>query len=233
MKKKKFRNPLLSANPPPQCTVNPPQTTIKKNHKPTVIGNPANPQTYHHSKKTTNPANPANLANPQTASSWSPPQSPDQQSPSVRKSRVPPRRSTASSRSPPRSDQTKSLSLTDRRIGGLPLEQQISAGIDATAERWDRSDGGIGAPLRSVLRLARVGWARVGRERKRAKERKRVEKRRVAGGDRLGVARVLFKESRQWERKREQRLRMRGVKCRGLEGDARVNLENGLRKNFP
>ena len=58
-------------------------------------------------------------------------------------------------------------------------------------------DGGIGATLRSVLGLARAGWARFGRERKRTeRERKRAEKRRVAGGDRLGVARDSEKESR-------------------------------------
>ncbi len=41
MKKRKFRNPLQSANPPLQSTDNQPQTTI--------IANPANPQTHHHS----------------------------------------------------------------------------------------------------------------------------------------------------------------------------------------
>ena len=52
----------------------------------------------------------------------------------------------------------------------------------------------------------------------------------MAGGDRLGVARDS-EESRQLrEREREQKLRMRGVRSRG---DARVILENGLRKNFP
>ena len=61
----------------------------------------------------------------------------------------------------------------------------------------------------------------------------------MAGGDRLGVAGggwgwLGFCSKRaDSERVREQRLRMRGVKCRGLKGDARVILENGLRKNFP
>ena len=70
-RKKKHKNPLLSANQQPQCTVNLPQTTIKKN--------PANPQTpsqqtqqtplIHRkptntitAKKTTNPANPQTAA---------------------------------------------------------------------------------------------------------------------------------------------------------------------------
>ena len=54
-----------------------------------------------------------------------------------------------------------------------------------------RSDSGIDATLRLLLGLARAGWARFGRERKRA------EKRRVARGDQLGVARESEKESRQ------------------------------------
>ena len=33
-KKKKFRNPLQNANPPPQSTVNPPQITVKKSTNP-------------------------------------------------------------------------------------------------------------------------------------------------------------------------------------------------------
>ena len=70
----------------------------------------------------------------------------------------------------------------DRRVGGLPSEKQIGAGIGVTAQRWDWCDSAIGA---------QAGWARFGRERKRA------EKRRVARGDQLGVARESEKESRQ------------------------------------
>ena len=57
-----------------------------------------------------------------------------------------------------------------------------------------RSDSGIGATLRSVLRLARHD---LGERESEHKERKRAEKRRVAGGDQLGVARDSEKESKQ------------------------------------
>ena len=57
-RKKKHRNSLLSANPPPQCTVNPSQTTIKKTQQ---------THKHYHNKKTTTPANPANPVNPQIA----------------------------------------------------------------------------------------------------------------------------------------------------------------------
>jgi hypothetical protein len=55
-----------------------------------------------------------------------------------------------------------------------------------------RRDGG---PLRSVLGLAR--GHDLGERESEQRERKRAEKRRVAGGDRLGVARDSEKESRQ------------------------------------
>jgi hypothetical protein len=55
-------------------------------------------------------------------------------------------------------------------------------------------DGGIGATKRSVLGLAGHD---LGERESEQRERKRAEKRRVAGGDRLGVARDSEKESRQ------------------------------------
>ncbi len=58
--------------------------------------------------------------------------------------------------------------------------------------RWN--DGGIGGPLRSVLGLAGHD---LGERKSEQRERKRAEKRHVAGGDRLGVARDSEKESRQ------------------------------------
>ena len=39
-KKKKKSETIANANPPPQSTVNPPQTTIKKTHKPTITAKP-------------------------------------------------------------------------------------------------------------------------------------------------------------------------------------------------
>jgi hypothetical protein len=81
-----------------------------------------------------------------------------------------------------------------------------------------RSDGGIGGPLRSVLRLARAGWARFGRERQRAEREKesREREREQRRGVWLGVTGWGWLETvrkrADSEREREQRLRMRGVK---------------------
>ena len=56
-----------------------------------------------------------------------------------------------------RSDPIRSVRDRDRRVGGLPSEKQIGAGIGATERRWDRWSSAIGA---------RAGSARFGRERK-------------------------------------------------------------------
>ncbi len=62
----------------------------------------------------------------------------------------------------------------DRRVGGLPSEKQIGAGMGATERRWDRWSSAIGAQAGSGW-LGTI-WARE----KVSKEREREQRRGVA-----------------------------------------------------
>jgi hypothetical protein len=159
MKKKKFRNPLLSANPPPQCTVNPPQTTIKKK-----------PQTHRHSKPTNPPSQQTITAKkPQTQ------QTPQTHKPSCREGHreaqigeAPVRESQESHHvaQPPRRKAHRAMTRLDlylSRIGGLGVYRWSSRSVQGSVRRLD---GGIGATVGSVLLCNRcsgwlgTGWAR-------------------------------------------------------------------------
>ena len=86
-----------------------------------------------------------------------------------------------------------------------------------------RLNGGIGATLRSVLRLAGHDLG------ERESEQRRGVWLGVTSWGWLGKVRKRVDS----EREREQRLRMRGVKWSRTRGRRTRVLENGLRKNFP
>jgi hypothetical protein len=157
MKKKKFRNPLLSANPPPQCTVNPPQTTIKKKKPQTHRhSKPTNPQTHHHSKpsqqKNHKPSKPRKPSKPTNRLIAKPTAKPRSAKPQCEKVESPTARA-----QPPRREAHRAVTRPDlylSRIGGLGVYRWSSRSVQGSVRRLD---GGIGAPLRSVLGLAGHG----------------------------------------------------------------------------